>query len=103
VPLAHGLALPDGPGPGLQASTNGQPLPAVPPPGRHQTLPEIILAAAGDPYPWPCPEMESLAAVARVFAGLEGLVFSPLHYFLMAMNGLANPSFNFWVFLPKPE
>jgi hypothetical protein len=50
-----------------------------------------------------CPEIGFLAAVARVFAGLEGLVFYPLLHFLMAMNGLANPSFNFWVFLPKPK
>jgi hypothetical protein len=47
--------------------------------------------------------MESLAAVARVFAGLEGLVFYLLLHFPMAMNGLTNPSFNFWVFLPKPK
>jgi hypothetical protein len=47
--------------------------------------------------------MGSLAAAARVLAGLEGMIFDPLLHFLMAMNGLTNPPFNFWVFLPKAE
>jgi hypothetical protein len=50
--------------------------------------------------------MESLAAVAMVFAGLEGLVFTrflKIPHFLMAINGLINPSLHFWIFLPKPK
>ena len=44
--------------------------------GRTAYDPQIVLAAAKARYPWLCREMEFLAAVAMVFAVLEGLIFT---------------------------